>query len=151
MKGFPRTTPYDVGHADPRVPYAPEDDVGETISWCENCKEDRRWVKTHADVSRSEELSEMPSIYHALEGETGWRCAGCGEFRRDLIAEEGYEFNATDSGYQVDGFTDDETPLVKREDDVTPPERMTERGLPKDLFVPSVHARARSEQRNDSA
>ena len=108
--------------------YRAEDDVGETVAYCDTCREERRWVKDTEDVSAREAASDSPSITHAMGGVTGYRCTVCGTFKRDLVAEGGYDFEDSDVGLDVPNFPDDERTVHAQEGTeegmVTPAERV---------------------------
>lgn len=130
MKGT-RGDPYQVGQADPKVPYEPESDVGETVAWCDTCGDERRFERDTRDAAAEEERADEPDVRRAITGDEGWRCTVCGTFVPQLVSEEAYEYELSDVGYTKTQFKDEEDTIREREaDGVTPPERATASSTP---------------------
>lgn len=99
----------------------PESDGGETVAWCDHCGDERRFAKRQVDVARREEASPSPDVGKALRGQTAFVCENCGDVRADLIAEQAYDYEHSNQGFEVPPFEDEADATRAASGSVEPP------------------------------
>lgn len=103
-------SPYSLRENDVRKrAHLPESDAGEVVAWCESCNHESRFLEQQRAARYDPEGVEEPlRVREIVEGHTVWCCVDCGQCREDPMAEEGYEWEDTNQGYQVRSFPDEE-------------------------------------------